>query len=173
VEIAQAALMRSPKHRDNILCKEFTRLGVGIVLSDEGWTICTQVFTCAPPVYDVAAVQAQVLEGINRERLAQGLRRLILDDNLTQQALSHSERAARLGRPDPLWLEDRLATDDAQRWRIREALYRLTDKPGDVATCELALEPRYDHYGLGIVQAPLDSKASGALWITLICAQRK
>jgi hypothetical protein len=29
------------------------------------------------------------------------------------------------------------------------------------------------HFGLGVVQAPLASKAAGALWVTLICSQKK
>jgi uncharacterized protein YkwD len=172
LEVAHAALMMSPKHRENILAKEFTRFGVGIVLNDKGWPVCTQVFTQVPSVQDVAALHTQVFEEINTARLARGLRRLVPDDTLTRQAQSHSERAARLGQPDQTWLQEQLIQDGA-RWRTHEVLYVLTDTMARVTSSVVALNARYDYCGLAIVQAPLDSKASGALWVTLICAQKK
>jgi len=168
----QKWLMLSKKHRANILSGEFTHLGVGIVRPERGWLICTQVFIRPPPVYDVEAVRKQIVEGINKARLAKGLRRLLADDVLTKQALSHSQRAAKLGRPAPLWLEDKLARED-NRWRIHQAVYLLTDKPDDAIFSDVALSPRHDHFGVGVVQAPRGGKGAGALWVTLICAQKK
>jgi len=172
IEVAHAALMMSEKHRANILSKEYTRFGVGIVLGDGGWPMCTQVFILPPQVRDVAAIQTEVIEGINKERLARGLRRLVPDDGLTKQALDHSERAARLGKFDELWLEDQLVLDGV-RWRVHEAAFFRTDQVHGVILSALAMSERYDSCGVGVIQAPLDSKASGALWVTLICAQKK
>ncbi len=172
IETTEAGLMLSPKHRANILDKDCTRFGVGIVLLDGGWPLCTQVFIQPPPVRDVGAVQAEIVEGINKERLARGLRRLLPDDGLAKTALAHCERAARLGKFDAPWLEGQLALDNA-RWRVHQAAYFLTHDVAKVVTSDAALSESYDSFGVGVIQAPLDSKAVGALWITLICAQKK
>jgi len=172
VENCFKTLMRSKGHRENILRREFTHIGIGFVRDDAGLLLCTQVFIRTTPTYDVAEVRKQIIEGINAERLAKGRRRLLLDDTLDAQALSHSTRAARLGQPDPLWLEDKLARED-KRWRMHEVAYLLTDKPPDVIHSDVAQSLRHDHFGLGVVQAPIKSKQAGALWVTLICAQKK
>ena len=117
---------------------------------------------------DAVAIQAEIVEGINKERLARGLRRLLPDDALAKAALAHTERAARLGKFDAPWLETQLALDNA-RWRMYEPRYFLTDSVPKVVTSDVAMSEVYDSFGVGVVQAPLDSKAVGALWITLIC----
>jgi len=172
VEAAERNLMASPKHKANILHKGFTHAGIALLLGDDGWFYCTQVFMTAPPVYDVAAVHRDVVQQINKVRLAKGLRRLVVDDELARQALAHSQRAARLGRFDPLWLESVLRRSRA-RWRVHAAAYYLTEKLAEVAHCDVAQSPSFDHMGLGVVQSPADSKQAGALWITLICARKK
>ncbi|MFP4058247.1 MAG: CAP domain-containing protein [Candidatus Brocadiia bacterium] len=172
VRVGEAWLMRSPKHRENILHEHFTHVGIGAVEQRGGHLLITQLFIRQPPMVDVAAVRGQILEGINEARLEKGRRRLVEDEQLTRDALAHSRRAARLGEHQPLWLEERLARDHA-RWSIHEARYFLTDRPADVVASAAAMHPRYDHVGVAVVQAPPDSKARGALWVTLICAQAK
>jgi uncharacterized protein YkwD len=172
VENCFKSLMRSPGHRKNILQPDFAYIGIAFARNDRGLLLCTQVFIQPTPVYDLAEVRRQIVDGINKTRLAKGRRRLILDAKLELQALSHSQRASQLDRPDPIWLEDRLARND-KRWRMHEVAYFLTDKPPDVIGCDVAQSVRYDHFGVGVVQAPAKSKGAGALWVTLICAQRK
>jgi len=94
------------------------------------------------------------------------------DDALMRRAQAHSDRAARVGRADPLWLENELMSRDS-RWRIHEAAYFLTEKASDVVSSEVALSARPDHYGVGVTPAPLKSKEAGAVWVTLICAQKR
>lgn len=172
IEFAERSLMNSPKHRENILHKEFTHIGIGLARGDDGLLLVTQVFLRPTPVYDAAAVHGEIAEGINAARLAKGLRRLLPDDTLARQAAAHSARAARLGRFDPAWLEGELASDD-RRWRIHTAAYYLTDKTAEVIHCEVAQSATFDHFGLGVVQAPAEGKQAGALWVTLVCAQKK
>ena len=166
------ALMASPGHRENILRRDFTHVGVGLARNAEGLLLCTQVFLQEVPVVDVAAARTQIIEGINKERLARGLRRLLEDDVLMQQALAHSERAAKAGRPDPAWLDGELRRKDS-RWRLHEASYFLTDTTSNVILSPLALSLSHDHLGVGVVQSPLNGKEAGALWVTLLCAQKK
>lgn len=172
VEIAQKMLMASPRHRENILSTTFTHVGVGLVRGDDGWLICTQVFMKAPPVFDPEAVREQIAEGINQARLAKGLRRLVPDDVLSAQALASSLRAAKLGKPDPLWLENELSARD-KRWAVHIAGHFLTDRPDEVIRSDVAMSRSADHFGVGVIQAPPGAKAAGALWITLLCAQKK
>ncbi len=173
IEIAEKNLMHSPKHRENILHKDFTHIGVGLLRTDDGGLLCTQVFIKAPPDYDIAALHTELIEGINKARLAKGLRRLMPDDTLAEQAYAHSARAAKLGRFDPMWLEDELARRDARRWRMHTAGYYLTDSVTPVIQSEVAQSGSFDHIGVGVVQAPPDSKQPGALWVTIVCAQKK
>ena len=172
VESCETNLMHSPPHKENILGRDFTHVGVGLVRGDDGLLVCTQVFMQAPPVYDVGEVHKQVVAGINAARLAKGLRRLLPDETLARQALAHSERADRLGKFDPLWLEDELRCRD-KRWRLHAAVYFLTDSPDEVVKCDTAMSESFDHFGVGVVQSLPTSKAGGALWITLICGQKK
>jgi hypothetical protein len=172
VETAEFLLMQSPKHRANILNTDFTHIGIGVLPSGNGVLIVTQVFIRPPPVYDAKAVQAQILEDINKARLAKGLRRLVAEEQLMRQALLHSQRADRIGKPDSTWLEDQLRMEKAP-WRMHEAGFFLTDKVSDVVSSETAMGAPFDHIGVGVVQTALNSKWVGALWVTLICAQRK
>jgi uncharacterized protein YkwD len=172
-EDAHKFLMQSPKHKENILRPEFTHVGIGIVRGGDGLLLCTQAFMQAPPVYDVAKVRQEIAEGINKARLEKGLRRLIPDDVLSQQALAHSERAARSGEPQPAWLEAELRRGKDRRWRVHEAAYFVTDDLSKVIQSDAALSAQHDHFGVGVAQAPAASKEVGALWITLLCAQKK
>ena len=172
VSTGQKWLMASPKHRGNILKAQFTHLGVGIHRNDKGWLVITQLFLTPPPDHDVAALHKQIVDGISKARSKKGLRRLLEDKELTDRALSHSEHAAMRGDYDPLWLEDRLAKDK-RRWRIHEAAFFLTDDIAQVIACDVAQSRRHDHFGLGVVQGDVHGKAKGALWVTLVCAQKK
>lgn len=172
IESAHKMLMASPNHRENILSTTFTHVGIGLVRDSDGLLICTQVFMKAPPVFDPALVQQEIAEGINQARLARGLRRLLPDAVLSAQALAHSRRAAELGRADPRWLEAELGARD-KRWALHIVGHFLTDKPEEVIKSDVAMSRLADHFGVGVVQAPLDSKAPGALWVTLVCAQKK
>lgn len=44
VEIAEQFLMSSPSHRRNILDRDFTEVGIGIVRSQDGWMYLVQCF---------------------------------------------------------------------------------------------------------------------------------
>jgi uncharacterized protein YkwD len=168
---AHANLMASAGHRANILSPRFTHLGIGVLKSQDGFVLVTQVFLEPVPVIDPAALAEQLLGQINEARAQKGLRRLVREERLMRAALEHSQRANRLGKPDPMWLETRLAQLGG-RWTLRDGAYFLTEKPEEVVTCPTALSPRYEEVGLGIVQSAPDSKAAGGLWITLLCAQK-
>ena len=173
VRQAQTILMNSPKHRKNILSNDFTHVGVGIVKGRGGWLMVTQLFIRTVPVRDVAALPQEILKDVNALRRKGALRPLVKDDLLMRVAREHSERAARTGRPDPLWIEDRLALlGAARRWRIRSAEFVLTDDPKDALKSRLVASPLYRVIGIGVVQSTPKSKSAGALLITLICAKR-
>ena len=172
VAIGQVMLMKSPKHRANILNPLFRQIGIGIVRGERGLLIITQLFAAPVPEHDVAALHKRVVAAVNKQRVAKGLRRLVEDAELAKRALAHSQRAAKRGKLQPLWLEDLLATD-VRRWRRHDVAYFLTDNVVEVIGCEVAQSRLHDHFGVGIVQSAPTSKAKGSLWITLVCAQRK
>ncbi len=172
IETAEKMLMASPKHKENILSTTFTHVGIGLLRDGDGTLLCTQVFMTAAPVFDPADVQAEIVEGINQVRLAKGLRRLVLDRILSEQALAHSKRAAKLGKADPMWLQNELSARD-KRWALHIAGHFLTDKPDDVINSDVAMSRSADHFGVGVVLAPTQGKTAGALWVTLLVAQKK
>lgn len=172
IQNGQAMLMASPKHRENVLNPKLTHLGIGIVRRGDGRLLITQLFVAPPPAHDVAALRKQVVAGINQARANKGLRRLLEDKQLSERALAHSERAAVNEKPDPMWLEGRLSKD-GPRWRVHEAAFFLTDNVAEVIACDVALNRRYDHFGVAVVQGDVRGKAKGALWVTLVCGQRK
>jgi len=172
IAVCHSALMASKPHRENILNPTFTHIGVGLVRSEDGRLLCTQVFMVAPPRPDVAAVTRRIVEEMNRQRLARGNRRLLPDAALAAIALEHSKRAAAAGKHDPHWLEQKMQ-DERKRWRVLEVGYFLTDSPEEVAGSRSAQGPSLTHFGLGVVVSPMESKTPGALWVTLICGLKK
>lgn len=168
---AQANLMASPGHRKNILNADHTHIGVGIVGRQGAMLHFTQVFIKAVVVVDAAALPAQLVERINAARAKKGLRRLVVHKVLMRLALEHSQHAEKVGKPEPLWLEDRIARS-GRKWKMRDGAYFLTDNLDEVVACPTAMSRRYEEIGIGIVQASFHGKFRGALWVTLLCAQR-
>jgi uncharacterized protein YkwD len=171
VATGQKHLMLSPKHRANILHKDFTDLGIGLVRDAKGTLLVTQVFTAKPPDFDAEGDLGKLVVGINAERKKRGLPALEQDPGLMRIALLHSQRAAKTGKADHLWLDARIAAG-GRRWRTCQTAAFLTANVAEVADCEVALARRRTHYGIGVVQAPHTAQSVGALWVTLICAQK-
>ncbi len=169
--IAHRNLMASPPHRKNILNRDFTHIGVGIVGTPGKGLLVTQVFIKGVPVYDAEELTEQVIADLNAARKKKGLRRLVPDKGLMQAALAHCRHAEKINKPDPMWLEDRIARA-GDPWRIRDAAYYFTDDVDEVLKCPSAMSPRYEFIGLGIVQTSPRGPHRGALWVTVICAQR-
>ena len=171
VKHAHTNLMNSPPHRKNILNPELTHVGIGIVRNDKGQLLVTQVFMRTVPICDPSEVRERLLAAINEARLKKGLRRLVADERLGQLAQAHSERAKRLGRPEPQWLHRQMKAG-GRKWRLLESGYFLTDKLAQVVQSSAALGRAYDHCGIGVAQTAPSSESHGALWITLVCAQK-
>lgn len=170
-QMAHANLMASPGHRKNVLSKDYTHLGIGVVGEKGKWLYFTQVFTKAVLILDTTELPAKLIADINAARKKKGLRRLVQNKLLMRLALEHCKRAEKIGKPDPMWLEDRIARA-GRRWKLRDGAYFLTDNLDEVVNCPTAMSRRYEEVGVGIVQTSPHSKTRGALWVTLICAQR-
>lgn len=168
VATAQKWLMLSPKHRENILHKEFSHVGFGILRRKGGELVVTQLFIKPVPVLDPAGSAQQILEGINRARVARGLPKLVDDARLVKHALAHSQRAARRGKADHVWLHDRVAAD-VPPWRTPQSAVFLTEKLADVAASPIAQRRGHTRCGIGCVPG---GKPGAGLWVTLICASR-
>lgn len=69
VELAHEGLMRSAIHRDNILKGEWTRVGIGLGYTNDGYLIATEVFAEDPfSQDDLPEMRSQILENINQNR---------------------------------------------------------------------------------------------------------
>lgn len=86
-------LMESPGHRENILNRDATHVGIGVVVTQEDQQpayLVTEVFARFTQVGDLKAARGELLQAISRERAKRGLQPLQHDGALSQRC----ERAA-------------------------------------------------------------------------------
>jgi len=92
VQEALRELLNSPAHRENILSRDVTVMGVGVVLDRRASTpvmLLTQLFMKPGKAYDPRTARAEVLGAIRRSRARVGLPPLAVDEALSQLAGEH------------------------------------------------------------------------------------
>jgi len=88
LELAEYNLMRSAIHRSNILSKEWTRAGFGLIKVEDGSYYFVQIFSDDPVnLDDINSLRQNILSGINQNRSSQ----LSLQSNLNAIAQSWSD----------------------------------------------------------------------------------
>ena len=86
--------MNSPGHRDNLLSRDVTRIGVGVAVDRDGATpilLVTQLFVAPGTDYDPRTARADVLRSLQRSRARAGIAPLRTDDQLQKLAASYLE----------------------------------------------------------------------------------
>lgn len=79
IEFGHYGLMRSAAHRENILTTDWTRVGVGIALSDDGYLYITQEFSTSEiTTEDLINYKAELYTEINNKRNQNGLLALVI-----------------------------------------------------------------------------------------------
>jgi uncharacterized protein YkwD len=156
-EEAMRELMNSPAHRENILSRDVTEVGIGIAVNREGPTpvlLVTQLFMRPGKPYNPATAEADVLAAIRRSRKQVGLGPLKVDEDLSRLATVYVRT---------------LIEDDGKQVRadraLSAALGRLTGRFGRVDGLHVrvsvidALEKaeeiqrkRYTNVGIGVGQ---------------------
>ncbi len=98
---SQRGLMASLGHRRNILSKDSTHVGIGVVGEEREdgsrrWWV-TQLFARPPQELDPDEAIDRLLQAIGRERERAGLKRLVRDGRLDTVADDHAQRVAANG----------------------------------------------------------------------------
>jgi uncharacterized protein YkwD len=168
----ERGLMNSPGHRANILSRDATRVGVGVVFDPASRTLLTtQLFSRPPQKFD-AHTADELRRGIDDARRARRLRPLGHDgalDNLAQTTVreiaQHGMLAALAGKR----IEDGLSADG--RWRSGHMLYAVAPTAAQaVESFGSALsEATVTHVGVG-VEPGRNKDGGSALHILIVLA---
>jgi uncharacterized protein YkwD len=169
---AEEGLMNSPGHRANLLSKQVTHIGIGIVFGDEvagrREMFVTQVFTRVPPKIEHRAVVKVVQEKIDVARdithdtslgeLAQRYADDIAGGKSTEEASKRSKR--------------RMKDFAPQYSRVTTVVSTVADvdafNPDTVLT-----DRKTTHYGVGVAQGQHDVIGEGAIYIVLMVARER
>lgn len=169
-----STLLQTPQHRSNILNRDVTHVGVGVVGVGSGnsreWVV-TQVFCRITRAIDVLRAPSVLLAQVNRARLARNAPEVELDPNLTNAAREASQRYladAAVSQDDVL--DD--ATAGLRRFAI--AYRRVGGVMAVVNSLEEAatLEPTFDatvrYVGIGVAQGTRPDLPPNAIVVVYI-----
>jgi uncharacterized protein YkwD len=173
---AERGLMNSPGHRANILSKEATRVGVGIVASEAGGQrelLVTQLFIKPPETFS-ARTPDQLRDEIARWRQSHRMGLLAREselDHLAEQAVSEMVRARLTADEAGRRIDNGL---DGARWSTVRSAVAVVSSPTQVV--EALRGPLGDaaatHYGLGILPGKRRD-GSNALYVILVLGTRR
>ncbi len=151
-------MLESPGHRANVLNRDVTHVGIGVVMDPEGSRpafVATEVFVRMSRAIDVAAAPGRVLELLNESRRARGAPPLVTDENLQEVAQRGAERFFSDQHPSRQDVVDQ-ASSDMRRFGIMFS--RIGGVMAVVSDVEEAgrLEPALDQsarsVGIGVAQ---------------------
>jgi hypothetical protein len=168
VEGAHRGLMRSPRHRANILSRECDRVGIGIV-SHGRMLLVTQNFRRAIKSVDPDAAAREILSSLNAAGRRKGLPDLTVRRDLTAIAREVAERSDR-----DQWLLSRLPGEllSSRGVPYRQFFsYVILDRSVQPAGAirEVSRHP-LDSVGIGVVVNRSQEKGLGMLWMVVLLA---
>jgi len=103
IELSEDGLLASPPHHENIMARDVTRVGIGIVeggVQDPRNLTVTQVFATPLEEEPPARALAQILERIAAERSAKGLKQAARAPSLMALAEEHIGQLDASGSPE-------------------------------------------------------------------------
>jgi len=170
---AEQGLMNSPGHRANILSKDATNIGVGVVVGEEvagrRELFITQVFTFKGGKVDPVAAVAQVRKAISGVSMASE------DPQLSRLAQHQADEVASGVTP----------ADSTKHTSARANAEGLPGRYSRVSTAVIpvpkvsAFQPnkifdaKITNYGVGIAQGPNPTLGDNAIYIVLLIAVRR
>ena len=160
IAAAHRGLMDSPTHRKNILDRNATHVGVGIVRGREDQLFITVNFIQEFPTYDTGAMAADFREDVNQARRDAGVSRLESDKTLARMAIENSRWMKAQGRLDYARARE-LIEKERLPYSIGINVFQSITPPTPEQIAN-TLEKSYRRVGVGIVQ---DEKESGERWL--------
>ena len=171
IKSGEVALMNSPKHKDNIMHKMFTHIGVGIVENKDGNLVITQNFIIGVEPMDEKTAPEAILEVINAARSEQELPPVSARRTVSSSARKHSE-AMNAGGVRISGAKVKLYSSDQQRYKTIRSAVLTAGKLEDILQVEACLDPKVDEIGIGAVLNTHESQPPGILWVTIILCER-
>lgn len=173
------ALLASPGHRANILNPDVTHVGIGAISVPESRRmahVVTQNFVRIAREIDTARAPAELLELINRARIARGAAPLTADERLGVAAASAATRF--FAEPD---VSEQDIVDDATGSLRRYAiLYRrvgglaaVVASLDEAASLEPALDASVTQAGIGVAQGSRPDTPSNSIVVVIVLAWRR
>lgn len=172
---AQLGFMNSPGHRANVLSREVTHVGVGVVLGREvagrRELFVTQLFFQIPGPLDVAAGVRAARVTIDRVRADANLAALRRDRDLDAVAVEFAAGLAKGGDQAQLAARAGDHLDGlADRYDSVVTVVLVVGDPGDVASDRLR-DPAFVGYGIGMAQGNDDQVGEGAIFVVIVLAR--
>lgn len=161
----------SPAHRQNLLSRDATEIGVGIARGalPGGERIVYLTEVMVEPVRsgggDRVAPRVRILEALQQARARAGAPALAGDPALDALALRAARAMLRNGEPAAAGLAD-AALDRGRRVAAADAF--VATRPGEAARSRHVSDPRYARVGIGVVVGDSPRFGSGLLWIAVV-----
>lgn len=172
---AERGLMNSPGHRANILSREATEVGVGVVLDPSHELLVTQMFDRPPERYDAHTID-ELRRGVAALRRSRHAPPLTPDAALDELAQSTAREMARHGmsaRQAGSRIEDALSRQGARYESARSLFAVVASAPQLVASLADALaDPSVTTAGMGIEPGRRKDGGSG-LYVVIVLATRR
>ncbi len=161
---AHRGFMESEGHRENILGKGYTHLGIGIVKSSDGYLYVTENFIEAIDTVDVDSTARLIEVEINKRRVNRRLSYLRRSATLDSLAAAHSLRMLRTGKPN-------IAQDFGNIRSRARAFHFVTCKVEEVFSEREVVRASGTRAGIGLIQGNSQEYGNGLLWITIIIVE--
>ena len=161
---AHRGFMESKGHRDNILGRSFTHLGIGVYRGPDNFLCITQNYIEAADTIDVDSAAKYIEKKLNRKRLygrGSYLRRQATIDSV---AARHSLKMLKAQNPR---IDQDFGYIDTSASAFHFVAPRLNDIFGDAKM----IRCRGTRMGIGIAQGDSRKYGNGLLWITIIIAE--
>ena len=161
---AHRGFMESESHRDNILTREYTHLGIGILKGPDGLLFTTQNFIHAIDTVDVDSTARLIETTLNKKRTYRKYSYLRRDAYVDSLAAAHSRRM--LAKDDP-----GVPQNFAEIRTNARAFHYVTPELDKVFSDRDLVHCSGLKIGIGIVQGNSRKFGNGLLWITIIIVE--
>jgi uncharacterized protein YkwD len=172
---AERGLMNSPGHRANILNRDATRVGIGVVLDPaDHELLVTQMFSRPPETFDAHTVD-ELRRSVADARRARGLRALERDAALDAIAQSTAVEEARgVSSAEAGKRVDAALQRQSERWRTGHAILAVTAAVSQLMESigNSVADREATHVGVGVAPGKRKDGGSG-LYVVIVLATHR
>jgi uncharacterized protein YkwD len=171
-----AGLLDSPGHRANILNRNVTHVGIGVVSEAEGERtafVATQVYVNIAAEIDITTAPARILEHANRARNLRSRRELQVEDSLSEAAQTaaqeffiHSDRSQQ----DTVFRASEAVGHLGIAFSRVGGVMVVVERLEDALALEHTLDPEARFIGIGVAQGSRFDTPANAIAVVILMA---